>query len=80
MPVRVDARSADGPVLPALRSPFHGPVAFEHGEQAVGAVEAWVFLEQFVVHLRVGRAVEGVDVRLRDAWAREPDERAGAEG
>ena len=71
---------AYAPVLPALWAPFDGFVAFEHGEDAVGAVEAGVFFEELGVHVLVGGGVEGVDVRLGDAGAREADEGAGAEG
>lgn len=76
----LEARAADGPVLPALRAPFHGAVALEHAEEAVGAVEARVLGEELGVHVVVGGRVEGVDVGLGDGGAGEADEGAGAEG
>lgn len=66
--------------MPALRAPFDAFVALEHGQDAVGAVQALVFGEELVVHVGVGGGVEVVDVGLGDAGAREADEGACAEG
>ena len=75
-----NARDSYAPVLPALRAVFDVSVALEHGEDSVCAVEARVFGGELVVHLAVGGRVEGVDVWLGDAGARQADEGAGAEG
>ena len=66
--------------MPALGAPFDALVALEHGQDAVGAVESLVLLQQLLVHVLVRGGVEGVDVGLGDAGAGEADERAGAEG
>lgn len=75
-----EARFANGPVLPALGAPFDAEVALQHGEEAVGAVEARVFGLEFRMHAAVGGRIEGVDVGLGDCGAGQADERAGAEG
>lgn len=73
-------RPADAPVLPALRAPLDILVALQHVEEAVGAVEARVFGGELVVDGGVGRRVEGVHVRLRDAGPGQSDQGARAEG
>ena len=62
--------------MPALGSPLDVFVALEHRQDAVGAVQAGVFGEEFGVHARVGGGVEGVDVGLGYGGAGEADEGA----
>lgn len=52
------ARHADLPVLPALGAPLDVPVAVEHGQQAVGAVQPRVLGCELRVHAVVAGDVE----------------------
>lgn len=68
------------PILPPLWTPFHGAIALEHIEKAVGAVECSVFGGELIVDIGVGLGVKGIDVWLVDCRPWKTDERTGPEG
>lgn len=76
----IDARHANAPVLPALGIPFSVPVAIQHVENSVGAVQTGILGLELAIHGVVGDAVEAVHIGLGYARAREADERASAKG